>query len=91
MVRQDVIDKITSFNNDMCIGVEFSPTTLASIIENEVEGVITCRIVKETSGSYTEMVEPISVESHELAQADLTNISNRVVKMAFNIDVTVEE
>ena len=91
MVKQDIIDKITSFNADCLIGIEFSPSSLASIIENEVTGVSTCRIVKEENGSYTEIVEPISVDIHELAQADLSDIENRVVKMSFNIDIELEQ
>lgn len=91
MVKQDIIDKITAFNGDCMIGNEFNPSTLASIIENEVTGVINCRIVKETGGSYTEIVEPISVDAHELAQVDLTDIESRVVKMSFNIDIEVDE
>lgn len=91
MVKQDIIDKITSFNSNQNIGIEFSPSTLASIIENEIEGVSICRIVKEESGSYTEIVEPISVNIRELAQADQVDISNRIVKMAFNIDVEPTE
>ena len=91
MVKQDIIDKITSFNADCLIGIEFSPSSLASIIENEVTGVSNCRIVKEENGSYTEIVEPISVDAHELAQADLVDIENRVVKMSFNIDIELEQ
>ena len=87
MVKQNIIDKISAFNSDMLIGNEFIPTALASVIENEVEGVMNCRIVKEEDGAYTEIVEPISVNSHELAQADLDDIEDRIVVMHFNIDI----
>ena len=87
MVKSDIISKITQFNADAMISVEFSPSSLASIIENEVTGVKSCRIVKSESGSYTEIVEPISVTDSEVYQVDLTNINNRIAIMQFNIDI----
>lgn len=91
MVKQAIIDQITAFNSNMLIGNEFLPTSLASIIENEVTGVMNCRIVKENNGNYIEVVEPISVDAHELAQADIEDIENRIVKMTFNIDIELAE
>lgn len=91
MVKQAIIDKINGFNSDAMIGNECNPNTLASIIENEVEGVSTCRIVKYEDGSYTEIVEPISVEYNELAQIDTTDIGSRIAVMSFNIDITLED
>lgn len=91
MVKQDIINKITAFNSSQNIGIEFSPSTLASIIENEVAGVSNCRIVKEEDGAYVEIVEPVSVDVHELAQADMTNIESRIVAMHFNIDIDLAE
>lgn len=91
MVKQNIIDKITSFNNEMQIGNEFLPTALASVIENEVAGVMNCRIVKQEDGAYTEIVEPISVNAHELAQADQTDIEDRIALIHFNIDIEQAE
>lgn len=91
MVKEEVITKINNFNTDSMISMEFNPSTLASIIENEVEGVQNCRIVKYENGSYTEIVEPVTIEDNELAQVDITNINDRIVKMQFNIDIEIEE
>ena len=91
MVKDDVVAKINKFNSDAMISVEFSPSTLASIIENEVAGVDNCRIVQYDSvnQTYTEIVEPILVDDNELAQVDLTNIqhrhtSGRVIRMSYD-------
>lgn len=91
MVKDDIVNKIEQFNADAMIAVEFNPSSLASIIENEVEGVTSCRIVKANSNSYTEIVEPISVDDNEVYQIDMTDINSRIVKIHFNIDIEVEE
>ena len=93
MVKDDVVEKITQFNNDAMISIEFNPSTLASIIENEVAGVNTCRIVQydSTNQTYTEIVEPVSVSDSEVWQVDLTNINSRIVALRFNIDIELEE
>lgn len=91
MVKDEVISKINQFNSDSMIGVEFNPSSLTSIIENEITGVNSCRIVKYEDGRYTEIVEPESIEDNELAQVDITNINDRIVKMQFNIDVEIVE
>ncbi len=91
MVKDDIVNKIEQFNTDAMIAVEFNPSSLASIIENEVEGVTSCRIVKANSNSYTEIVEPIAVDDNEVYQIDMTDINSRIVKIHFNIDIEVEE
>lgn len=91
MVKDDIVNKIEQFNADAMIAVEFNPSSLASIIENEVEGVTSCRIVKANSNSYTEIVEPIAVDDNEVYQIDMTDINSRIVKIHFNIDIEVEE
>ena len=91
MVKEDIKNKIEQFNADAMIAVEFNPSSLASIIENEVEGITSCRIVKANSNSYTEIVEPISVDDNEVYQIDMTDINSRIVKIHFNIDIEVEE
>lgn len=91
MVKADVVSKINDFNSDALISVEFSPSSLAAIIENEVAGVQSCRIVKYEDGAYTEIVETTSVDDKELPQVDTTDISDRIVKMTFNIDIELEE
>ena len=91
MVKEDIVNKIEQFNADAMIAVEFNPSSLASIIENEVEGITSCRIVKANSNSYTEIVEPISVDDNEVYQIDMTDINSRIVKIHFNIDIEVEE
>ena len=47
--------------------------------------------MKYENGSYTEIVEPVTIEDNELAQVDITNIEDRIVKMQFNIDIEIEE
>ena len=91
MVKSDVVAKIQQFNSDAMISNECNPSGLASLIENEVDGVNICRIVQEDNGSYTEMVEPISMDATEIYQVDLTSINNRIVAMTFNIDVDPTE
>ena len=91
MVKQNIIDKIETFNADAMIGVEFNPNAIASIIENEVEGVNSCRVVKKEDDSYTEVVEPVSMQPHELYQIDLTDIENRIKLLQFNLDITLED
>ena len=91
MVKQNIIDKIETFNADAMIGVEFNPNAIASIIENEVEGVNSCRVVKKEDDSYTEVVEPVSMQPHELYQIDLTDISDRIKLLQFNLDITLED
>lgn len=91
MVIDDVIAKITQFNQDAMISVEFNPSSLANIIENEVTGVIDCRIVKSEDGSYTEVIEPVSMTAEEVYQVDVEDIENRIVVMHFNIDIDIDD
>lgn len=89
MVKTDIINKINQFNSEANISNEFNPSSLAILIENEVTGVNNCRIVKYNSNnqSYTEIVEPVSMEENELYSVDLTNITNRIRIIQFNIDI----
>ena len=91
MVKADIISKINKFNADALIGIEFNPNAIASIIENEVTGVTSCRIVKKEDDSYTEIVEPILMQEHELYQIDLTDIEERIKLLKFNLDIVVED
>ena len=93
MVKSSVIKKITQFNDDALIEVEFNPGSLASIIENEIEGIDTCRIIEydSTNERYTEIVEPITLEENEKYVVDLTDIESRIREMRFNLDIELEE
>ncbi len=91
MVKDKIIEKITQFNAAALIGVEFNPSSISAIIENEVTGVTSCRIVKKEGGSYTEVVEPVNMETHELYQIDLTGIEDRIKLLQFNLDIELEE
>ena len=91
MVKDDVILKISQFNNDAMISVEFNPSGLASIIENEVTGVNVCRIVQQSGSSYSEITEPISMDDFEVYQVNLDNIDSRIVALRFNIDIEIDE
>ena len=93
MVKDTVIEKINQFNDDALIEIEFNPGSLASIIENEIEGIDTCRIVEydSTNERYTEIVEPITLEENEKYVVDLTGIETRIREMRFNLDIELEE
>lgn len=93
MVKDSVIEKINQFNDDALIEIEFNPGSLASIIENEIEGIDTCRIVEydSTNERYTEIVEPITLEENEKYVVDLTGIETRIREMRFNLDIKLEE
>lgn len=93
MVKDSVIEKINQFNDDALIEIEFNPGSLASIIENEIEGIDTCRIVEydSTNERYTEIVEPITLEENEKYVVDLTGIETRIREMRFNLDIKLKE
>lgn len=93
MVKDSVIEKINQFNDDALIEIEFNPGSLASIIENEIEGIDTCRIVEydSTNERYTEIVEPITLKENEKYVVDLTGIETRIREMRFNLDIELEE
>lgn len=87
MVKEKIIEKITSFNNDAMIGIEFMPTALAAIIENEVEGVNLCKIVSFDGTDYTELLEPISIGDTEVFCIDMSNIEDKVQVLNFNVNI----
>ena len=91
MVTGNIIDKINKFNDDSLIGIEFNPNSIASIIENEVTGVNSCRIVKKENDSYTEVVETEAMQTHQLYRIDTTDIENRIKLLHFNLDIELEE
>ena len=88
MVEDNIIDKIDEFVNDVSISVEFLPSSLTSIIENEVAGVNSCRIVNFDGSSYTEVVEQVDIDDDEVAWIDTSNVD--VAVMRFNVDIEVE-
>jgi len=92
-LKSSIVEKITQFNKDAMISVEFNPSTLASIIENEITGINSCRIVQydAVNQTYTEIVEPVSMEDSEVYQVDLTSINDRIVALRFNLDIELEE
>ena len=91
MVTDNIIDKINKFNDDSLIGIEFNPNSIASIIENEVTGVNSCRIVKKENDSYTEVVETEAMQTPQLYRIDTTDIENRIKLLHFNLDIELEE
>ena len=90
MVQDDVIAKIQEFNADAMISVEFNPSGLSSLIENEVDGIITCRIVKKVDNEYTEITSPYIVQDDELYQVDTTDIADRIQVIDFNMQIEEE-
>lgn len=91
MVTDNVIDKINKFNDDSLIGIEFNPNSIASIIENEITGITSCRIVKKENDKYTEVVETTSMQTHQLYKIDTTDIENRIKLLHFNLDIELGE
>lgn len=91
MVKNSIIEKIEAFNNDASIGVEFMPSSLAVIIENEIEGVNLCKIVSSDGTNYTELIEPISVDADEVFHIDMTNIEDKIQLLNFNVGIDVED
>lgn len=93
VMKQAIYNKVVEFNKNALISVEFSPSSLASIIENEVEGVSSCRIVEYdiSSGSYSEVVEPVTVPDNQVYEVSLSDLMNRIRIMRFNLDIELEE
>lgn len=87
LIKQKIID----FNNEAMIGIGCNVGVLASIIENEVEGVKICKIVSYDGTDYVELVEPISVGATEVYNIDLTSIEDKIQLINFNMSVSVEE
>lgn len=93
VMKQAIYDKVVEFNKNALISVEFSPSSLASIIENEVEGVSSCRIVQydTSSSSYSEVVEPVTIPDNQVYEVSLSDFMNRIRIMRFNLDIELEE
>ena len=93
MVKENVKKVITSFNKDANVSNEFSPSILASLIEDGVEGIATCKIVKydTTAQTYAEVVAPVEMEDNEVYQVDTTSIDDRIVELSFNVCITPDE
>lgn len=91
-LKPAIVEVIKKYNDEAIISVEFSPHTLAVLIENNVPGVTNCRIVERTgtSGDYTysEVAGTINVDSDEVYDIDLTSISDRIVALRFSLDIT---
>lgn len=94
-VKPKIIEKINKFNQDALIGIEFGPSNLAVIIENEVDGVSICKIVERTGTdpdySYTEIINHITMGDDNLYQVDVTDLEDRVVTLNFNLDLEVDD
>ena len=54
MVKEDVVNRIIKYNRSMSISIEFSPSTLATLISEEIEGINECRIVSYDGEAYRE-------------------------------------
>ena len=93
MVKENVKTIITNFNKDANVSNEFTPSTLASLIENSVDGVSACKIVKydTTAQTYAEVVAPVEMEDNEVYKVDMTSIDDRIVELSFNVCITPTE
>lgn len=86
MVIDDVKKHIKNFSDDASIGLYFNPSSLASIIENETEGVDLCKIVKKENDIYVELVESIGVDTDEVFRIDMEDIDNKIKLINFNVE-----
>lgn len=86
-LKQNIKNKIIDFNKDASIGLYFNPSVLALMIENEIEGINLCKIIKKENGSYQEMLEPIEVDEIEVFDIDMDNIENKIQTIDFNVNV----
>ena len=93
MVKENVKTIITNFNKDANVSNEFTPSTLASLIENSVDGVSACKIVKydTTAQTYAEVIAPVEMEDNEVYKVDMTSIDDRIVELSFNVCITPTE
>lgn len=93
-LKPDIIEAITNYNGLARVGMECSPHTLASFVD-EVDGVSNCRVVKRTGTvddyKYEEVATDILVDSDQIYSIDFTSIEDRIVPLRFSIDLTVEE
>jgi len=87
MVKENVVSQISSFNNEASIGLDFYPAMLASLIENEVEGINLCKIISYDGTNYKELVEPITVNDTEVFHIDMSNINDKIQLINFNVNI----
>lgn len=93
-VKDDIEAVIIEFNDNASLGNVFSPDSLALNIENDVDGVFRCRIVKhdKTNSKYSEITDNnyvISCDNDEYYKVDTTNISSRITEASFSIDLSI--
>ena len=91
MVKDDVVAKVEQFNRDANISIEFSPSSLASIIENEIDGIQVCHIVLQNGSSYTEVIEQTDMADDEVYHIDMTDLEERIIEARFNLDIEIVE
>ena len=91
MVKEDVVAKVEQFNRDANISIEFSPSSLASLIENEIDGIQVCHIVLQNGSSYTEVIEQTDMADDEVYHIDMTDLEERIIEARFNLDIEIVE
>lgn len=88
-VKHPIADVIDNFNADSEISIEFTPDSLVSEIEENVEGVYRCRIVRHniTDDIYTEYSTQTNINDNQYYKVCLDNIADRIRESSFNINI----
>ena len=88
-LKPAIINKIIEFNQDALVDIEFNPGNLASLIENEVTGIASCRIVAYdvNNDSWSEVVSPIEVPHNQVYHVDIPD-NEYIEELQFNLDIT---
>ena len=88
-VKQPIADVIDNFNADSEISIEFTPDSLVSEIEENVEGVYRCRIVRHniTDNIYTEYSTQTNINDNQYYKVCLDDIAYRIRESSFNINI----
>lgn len=92
-VIDDVEAVITEFNDNATLGNEFSPDALVAEIEDVVDEVFRCRIIKHniTEGTYFEVTSNnynIFCNNDEYYAIDVTDIDDRITEASFSINLS---
>ena len=92
-IKDEIQNFIGSYNNDSVLGNTFSPDTFVAELEDTVEGIFRCRIVRHniSQSTYSEITDnnySIICNNDEYYQIDETDLANRISEAAFTIDLT---
>lgn len=92
-VKDDIESCIVEYNSNASLGNNFSPDSLVVSIENNVEEVFKCRIIKHNTSqnTYSEVTDNnyiINCADNQYYRIDYTNLQDRITEASFTIDLT---